>query len=52
MHIAYAHDLTDNDPFVAISEEAFVMFSKTMFPGAFVVNDLPIREYTLYAPLT
>lgn len=46
MSIAYAHDVMDiHDPFVEASEEAIRMISLTTFPGAAMVNTIPMCKF-------
>ena len=43
MSMAYAHDIAESrDRYVDIAERAFEKMSSVMFPGAAVVNALPI----------
>jgi len=46
MAITYAHDVKEmNDPFVKTSEQAVLMLSLSSFPGAVMVNVLPILRH-------
>jgi len=45
MSIAYAHEITDNDSFVATSDQAIKMALESVFPGAAMVNVIPSLRY-------
>ncbi len=47
MKVAYGYDVVENDPFIAVAEEAAKISGWALQPGRWLVDYFPLRAYTI-----